>query len=83
MIEVSFEITGGWAYVSSPDLPGLHLSGPDLGLLCDDVAEAIEVLIERNHGMKVKAVAVEDDWRHFKDAARPRTLPTRLVLQAA
>lgn len=84
MIEVSIEWRDeGRIYISSPDLPGLHLSGTNVSELCGDIAQAIEVLIEKNHGMKVKAIPVEDDWRNFNAAPLSNIMPKRLALQMA
>lgn len=53
-IEV-FEGASGKQYcISSDDVPGLFLAGPDIGILSRDIIPAIQTLFKRNRGIDVE-----------------------------
>ena len=61
VIEVRFERRPDDSiYISSPNVPGFHLWGHDLGDLCDDVIPALKGLFKLNKGLDVDLVPVSD-----------------------
>jgi hypothetical protein len=56
-IELLFDQrSDGRCYVHSPSIPGLHLAGPDLGALREDVEPAVKDLLHLNRGISVAAI---------------------------
>ena len=58
----------GGVRIHSPDVPGLHLSGPDREAVARDLCPAIEILFRENRGVEVTAiplVSLADDEARF------------------
>lgn len=46
----------GRFHISSPDIPGLHLSGPDLAAITEDIEPLVRELLLHNAGVVVDTV---------------------------
>ena len=60
IITLSFENSGGFLRVSSPELPGLHLASRDFKAVMADVVPAVVGLFKANHGVDVSVVPASD-----------------------
>ena len=56
VIEVEFEWRDGYLHVTSKQVLGLHLCGPDSEAVLADVIPAIKTLFKLNHGLDVEVV---------------------------
>lgn len=56
VIELRFDMRAGYLYVTSDDVPGLHLCGSDHQAVCDDVIPAVKGLLKLNRGWDVEIV---------------------------
>jgi hypothetical protein len=56
VIELHYVQRSGYLYVTSPDVPGLHLCGSDFRAVCDDVIPAVKTLFKLNRGIEVDVV---------------------------
>lgn len=64
----------GGLHISSPDVPGMHLSGADRVRVWTFVAPAITDLLLRNQGLKVSHVYLPAEEVAFTGPS-PRTVP--------
>jgi predicted RNase H-like HicB family nuclease len=71
VIELTVEQRAGYTYVSSKDVPGLHLWGDDEEKVFRNIAPAIKILFKRNRGLDVEVVPASDP-KEF-----PRPVPVR------
>lgn len=74
VVDVCIKERSGVYYVSSPDIPGLHLCGSDRKALLADAPAAIELLYKLNNNLDVRIT-----WA--SDPVRFETIPTRKVEQ--
>ena len=65
VIQVNIEEQAGYYYVTSNDIPGLHLWGEDRDRLCNIIIPAIKILYKKNRNLDVEV----------KMAADPQTFP--------
>lgn len=56
VIELRIENRSGYIYVSSEDVPGLHLWGDDAKKVCQKIIPAIKLLFRLNRGLDVEVV---------------------------
>lgn len=69
-LSVEYKNVDGWHVFSSDELPGLYVASQDAETAYNDVAVAIEKLIELNIGVSCKAIAlqpVSDFLRSYED----------------
>jgi hypothetical protein len=52
-IKLNVAHLGGMTYISSDDVPGLHLAGSDVSELCKQIEPAIKMLFKLNRGLDV------------------------------
>ena len=56
VIELNIENRGGYVYVSSEDVPGLHLWGDDIQKVCQKIIPAIKLLFRLNRGLDIEVM---------------------------
>jgi predicted RNase H-like HicB family nuclease len=54
VLQIKIELSGGMYYVSSEDVPGLHMAGSDAEKLARNLAPAIKCLMKANKGYDVE-----------------------------
>lgn len=72
VIELIIENRAGYIYVSSKDVPGLHLWGDDAQKVCKKIIPAIKMLFRLNRGLDVEVVP----------AASPNVFPAKVQVCA-
>lgn len=87
VIELRFDMRAGYLYVSSPDVPGLHLCGKNHMVVLGDVIPAVKGLLKLNRGWDVEVVP-ETETALFPNPVRNLALPVgktvdRLIAFAA
>lgn len=66
VIELVIENRAGYIYISSVDVPGLHIWGDDPKKLCKKIVPAIKLLFKLNRGLDVEVLP----------ASKPEEFPT-------
>lgn len=70
IVSVTFEDRGdGGLRVHSDDVPGLYLSSADRDAVLRDVVPAVELLFEKNHGIKVEANPIAPNVESMRDSS--------------
>ena len=74
VIEVQFKTQDGYLHVTSEQVPGLYLCGPDPQDVIDDIIPAIKALFKLNRGWDVEVVP-ETEASQFPSPREKLDLP--------
>ena len=79
VVELRVEQKLGITYVSSDDLPGLHLCGPDAKAVLADVPAAIEFLGKLNKQASIRVAWAQQAHASSRKTKRLVTFPAELA----
>jgi len=60
LIQIKIQQENGFYYITSDDVPGLHLWGDNIEVLFSDIIPAIKALYKHNKGIEVELFPAED-----------------------